>query len=161
MRWFRLRSVSDRSTVQPKRLLLLGLVCLVPMLPYAPGLALWASSHEAVIQVSSVSVEEWTARRGPPMQRVRITRVPGGETPDCRLYLFQGDDVPKTMGTSLDILRKPQPFSVPGRVSSLGRRACWVHTDISALRTPLLVCLLIFAAARRFSSGWLPGACRG
>ena len=150
MRWFRLRSVSDRSTGQPKRLLLLGLVCLVPMLPYAPGLALWASSHEAVIQVSSVSVEEWTARRGPPMQRVRITRVPGGETPDCRLYLFQGDDVPKT-----------QPFSVPGRVSSLGRGACWVHTDISALRTPFLVCLLIFAAAWRFSSGWLPGAGRG
>lgn len=133
MRRYRFSSVSDRSTVQPKRLLLLGLVCLVPMLPYAPGLALWVSSHQAVIQVSSVSVEEWTARRGPPMQRVRITRAPGGETPDCRLHLFRGDDVPKT----------------------------WVHTDISALRAPLLVCLLIFAAAWRFSSGWLPGAGRG
>lgn len=144
--------VSDRFTMYPKRWLLLGLVCFVPMLPYAPGLALWISSREAVIQVSSLSVDEWTTHKGAPMLRVRITREAGGETTACRLHLFQGNDIPKAQGPSLDILRKPQPVSVQGRVGSLGSGTCWVYTDISTLAPPLLACLLIFAATWRFSS---------
>lgn len=132
------------------------LLCLIPMLPYAPGVLVALASERSIIRVTSISIEEFTPRRSQwPVQRIKINRIEGAKASSCKLFLFDGNDIPKRMAGSMEILQKKPPFQVSGRVSALGGDHCWIYTDLEMLRLPLVFCLLIFVAAWRFSSVWM------
>lgn len=120
------RKVSATDAVMNRsRFLITLLLCLIPMVPFVPGVLVLLASEKAMIHVSSISIKEFTPRRSQwPIQRVTIQRTGGGKPSTCKLFFFEGNDIDKRAAPSIDILQKKPPFQVSGRVSSLGGDHC-------------------------------------